>query len=83
MDSSFDADGPGDDLSTAFCTETLAERAMIPEGFVNTPDSRTDVPIEVIGGGRCLRVGQSVQSLLGQTNVEIGGPKNTKKRCAI
>ena len=35
MDSSFNADRPGDDLSTAFGTETLAERDMVPEGFVN------------------------------------------------
>jgi hypothetical protein len=33
MDSSFNTDGPDDDLSTAFGTEALAERAMIPEGF--------------------------------------------------
>jgi hypothetical protein len=58
MDSSFDADGPDDDLSTAFGTETLAERDMIPEGFANTPSSRTDMPVEVIGGGRYLRVDQ-------------------------
>ena len=35
-----------DDLSTAFGTETLAERA---ESFANTPSSRTDMPVEVIG----------------------------------
>jgi hypothetical protein len=50
MDSSFDADGPDDDLSTAFGTETLAERAMIPEGFANTPSSRTNIPVEVVCG---------------------------------
>ena len=59
MDSSFNADRPDDDLSTAFGTETLAERDMIPEGFANTPTSRTDMPVEVIGGGRYLRVDQS------------------------
>jgi hypothetical protein len=32
---------------------------MIPEGFANTPTSRTDMPVEVIGGGRYLRVDQS------------------------
>jgi len=59
MDSSFNADRPDDDLSTAFGTETLAERDMVPEGFANTPTSRTDMPVEVIGGGRYLRVDQS------------------------
>src|SRR3954469_16634958 len=56
---SFNADRPDDDLSTAFGTETLAERDIIPEGFANTPISRTDMPVEVIGSGRYLRVGQS------------------------
>jgi hypothetical protein len=37
MDSSFNADRLGDDLSTAFGTETLAERDMVPEGFAHTP----------------------------------------------
>ena len=37
IDSSFNADRPDDDLSTAFGTETLAERDMVPEGFANTP----------------------------------------------
>jgi hypothetical protein len=32
---------------------------MIPEGFANTPSSRTDMPVEVISGGRYLRVDQS------------------------
>lgn len=44
IDSSFDADGPDDDLFTAFGTETLAE------GFASTPSSRTDMPVEVISG---------------------------------
>ena len=61
MDSSFNADRPDDDLSTAFGTETLAERDMIPEGFANTPTSTTDMPVEVIGGGRYLRVDQSAK----------------------
>jgi hypothetical protein len=56
MDSSFNADRPGDVLSTALGTETLAERDVVPEGFANTPTSRTDMPVEVIGGGRYLRV---------------------------
>ena len=47
MDSSFNADRPDDDL---------AERDMVSEGFANTPTSRTDIPVEVIGGGRYLRV---------------------------
>ena len=59
MDSSFNADRPDDDLSTAFGTEILAKRDMIPEGFANTPGSRMDMPVEVIGGGRYLRVDQS------------------------
>ena len=59
IDSSFNADRPDDDLSTAFGTETLAERDMVPEGFANTPTPRTDMPVEVIGGGRYLRVDQS------------------------
>jgi hypothetical protein len=59
MDSSFNADRPDDDLSTAFGTETLAEKDMVPEGFENTLTSRTDMPVEVIGGGRYLRVDQS------------------------
>jgi hypothetical protein len=53
-DSPFHADRPNDDLSTAFGTETLAERAMISEGFANTPSSRTDMSVEVIGDGRYL-----------------------------
>jgi hypothetical protein len=61
MDTSFDANGPDDDLSTAFGTETLAERDMIPEGFANTPSSRSEMPVEVIGGGRYLRVGSERQ----------------------
>ena len=32
---------------------------MVPEGFANTPSSRTDTPAEVFGGGRYLRVDQS------------------------
>jgi hypothetical protein len=59
MDSSFNADRPDDGLSTAFGTETLAERDMAPEGVANTPTPRTDMPVEVIGGGRYLRVDQS------------------------
>ena len=59
MDSSFNADKPDDDLSAAFDTEILAKRDMIPEGFANTPSSRTDIPVEVIGGERHLRVDQS------------------------
>jgi hypothetical protein len=59
MDSSFNTDRPDDDLSTAFGTETLAERDMVPEGFANTPTSRTDMRVEVIDGGRYLRVDQS------------------------
>ena len=59
MDSSFNADRPDDDLSTAFGTEALAERDMVPEGFANTSTSRTDMPVEVTGGGRYLRVDQS------------------------
>jgi hypothetical protein len=59
MDSPFNADRPDDDLSTAFGTETLAERDMISEGFANTQTPRTDMPVEIIGGGRYLRVDQS------------------------
>ena len=59
IDSSFNADRPDDDLSTAFGTETLAERDMVPEDFANTPTPRTDLPVEVIGRGRYLRVDQS------------------------
>jgi hypothetical protein len=59
IDSSFNADRPDGDLSTAFGTETLAERDMVPEGFANTPTSRTDLLVEVIGRGRYLRVDQS------------------------
>ena len=46
MDSSFDSD----DLSTAFGTETLAEREMVPEGFDNAPSSTNSAPIELVGG---------------------------------
>ena len=56
MDSSSNADRPGDDLPTALGTETLAERDMVPDGFANTPTSRTDRPVDVIGDGRYLRV---------------------------
>jgi hypothetical protein len=59
MDSSFDADQPDDDLSAAFGAEALAERTTIPEGFANTPNSRTDMPVEVTGCGRYLKVDQS------------------------
>jgi hypothetical protein len=59
MDSSFNADRPDDDLSTAFGTATLAERDVVPEGFANTRTPRTDMPVEVISGGRYLRVNQS------------------------
>ena len=45
--------------STAFGTETLAEKAMVPEGFANTPSSGTDMPVEVFGGVRYLKVDQS------------------------
>src|SRR5947209_5126038 len=72
MDSAFNADRPDDDLSTAFGAETLAEGDMVPEGFANTPTSRTDMAVEVIGGGRYLRVDPT----------EIGGHKNTKGRRA-
>jgi hypothetical protein len=59
MDSSFNADRPDDGLSTAFGTETLVKRDMVPEGFANTPTPRTDIPVEVISRGRHLRVDQS------------------------
>jgi hypothetical protein len=59
MDSSFNTDRPDDGLSTTFSTETLTEKDMVPEGFANTPTPRTDMPVEVIGGGRYLRVDQS------------------------
>jgi hypothetical protein len=55
-DSPFDADRPDDDLSPAFGAETLAERAMIPEGFANMSGSRTVMLVGVIGGGRYLKV---------------------------
>ena len=56
MDSSFNADRSDDDLSTAFGTETLVKKDMVLEGFANTLNSTTDIPIEVINGGRYLRV---------------------------
>ena len=71
MDSSFDANEPDDDLSTAFGTETLAERDMIPEGFANTPSSRSEMPVEVIGGGRYLRVDQSANIRAGSVISKI------------
>ena len=37
MDSSFNTDRPDDGLSTAFGTETLTKKDMVPEGFANTP----------------------------------------------
>jgi BED zinc finger len=55
MDSSFDSD----DLSTAFGTETLAEREMVPEGFDNAPNSRNSMPIELVSGRRFLKVDQT------------------------
>jgi len=70
MDSA-NADRPNDDLSTAFGTETLAERDMIPRGFANTPTSRTDIHFEVIGGGRYLRVDQNANlRALGDATIE-------------
>jgi hypothetical protein len=71
MDSSFDANEPDDDLSTAFGTETLAERDMIPEGFANTPSSRSEMPVDVIGGGRYLRVDQSANIRAGSVISKI------------
>ena len=59
IDPSFDANGPDDDHSTAFGTKTLAERDKIREGFANAPSSRSEMPVEEIGGGRHLRVDQS------------------------
>ena len=56
MDFSFDEEE--DDLSSAFGTETLAARDMVPEGFDNTPRAR--VPTEqLIQGRRYLKVDQS------------------------
>ena len=52
MGSSFDSD----DLSTAFGTETLAEREMVPEGFDN---ARNSMPIELVGGRRLVRKSSS------------------------
>jgi rubrerythrin len=56
MDTSFD---PDDDLSTAFGPETLAERDMVPAAYQNASSSNTDLAVEVIGGGRFLKVDQS------------------------
>jgi hypothetical protein len=56
MDTSFD---PDDDLSTAFGPETLTERDMVPAAYQNASSSNTDLPVEVIGGGRFLKVDQS------------------------
>jgi hypothetical protein len=71
MDSSFDANEPDDDLSTAFGTETLAEKDMIPEGFANTPSSRSEMPVDVIGDGRYLRVDQSANIRAGSVISKI------------
>ena len=71
IDSSFDANEPDNDLSTAFGTETLAERDMIPEGFANTPSSRSEMPVDVIGGGRYLRVDQSANIRAGSVISKI------------
>jgi hypothetical protein len=59
MDSSFDSD----DLSTAFGTETIAEREMVPEGFDNAPNSRDSMPIELVGG-RSERAFSSAKKLI-------------------
>jgi hypothetical protein len=67
MDSSLNADRPDNDLSTAFSLETLAERGMVPESFANTLTSRTDMPVEGIGGGRYLRIDQRKQWIGGLT----------------
>jgi hypothetical protein len=75
MDSSFNADRSEDDLSTAFGTETLTERDMIPEGFANAPSSRTDTPVEVIGGGRYLRVDQSANLRANSVISKIRNPR--------
>jgi hypothetical protein len=55
MDSPFD----GDDLSAALGTETLAGKKMVPEGFDSAPNSRDNMPIELIGGRRFLRIDQT------------------------
>jgi hypothetical protein len=52
MDSSFD----DDDLSTALSTETLAKREIAPESLDNTPSSRDNMPVELIGGRRFLKI---------------------------
>jgi hypothetical protein len=53
MDTSFD---PDDDLSTVFGPETLAERDMMPAAYQNASSSNTNLPNEVINGGRFLKV---------------------------
>jgi hypothetical protein len=47
-----------DDLSTALCTESLAAKDMIPEGFDTTPRAG-GVLEQLIQGRRYLRVDQS------------------------
>jgi len=58
MDSSFD----GDDLSTALGSETLAEREIMPD---NAPNSRDSTSIELVGGGRFLKIDQTVNRRAG------------------
>jgi hypothetical protein len=46
----------GDDLSTALGTEMLAGREMVPGGFDNAPNSRDNMPIELVNGRGFLKV---------------------------
>jgi hypothetical protein len=67
MDSSFD----DDDLSTALGTETLAEKEMIPEGFDNTPNSKDNMPVELVSDRRFLRVDQTANLRAGSKVLKI------------
>jgi hypothetical protein len=53
----------GDDLSTALGTETLAGREMVPEGFDNAPNSRDNMPIELVNGRGFLRRIKGIEDL--------------------
>ena len=68
MDSSFDAERPDDDLSTALGTETLAGRDMVPEEFQDRPNSMT---VEVINRARYMKVDQSANLRAGSVSSKI------------
>ena len=57
MDTTY-SDLPDDDLSSAMGTETLLANSIVPEGLAAS-SKPPEIPVQVIGGVRYLRVEQS------------------------